>query len=229
MDTMNLQELASLLGRDARELGKLANRGHLPGRKVGGEWRFSKAEIHRWLEQEMNRLSDQELRNLEPATRDDDFAPVLSSLLPIECIELSFPARTRNSALRELVKLAERSHRVWDPEAILEAIIVREENGGTAHPEGFAIPHPHRRIPNTLGESVLAFGRTASGIPFGSPHGTLTDLFFLLCCTEDRLHLRALARLALVLRQDSTRAQLRAAQTPAEVLEILDETERRLA
>jgi|SRR5579864_638195 len=229
MDTMNIQELASLLGRDARELGKLANRGHLPGRKVGGEWRFSRAEIHRWLEQEMNRFSDQELRNLEPANRNIDFKPVLSSLLPIESIDLNFPARTRNSALRELVKLTEQSHRVWDPETILEAIIVREENGGTAHEEGFAIPHPHRRIPNTLGESVMAFGRAASAIPFGGPRGSTTDLFFLLCCTEDRLHLRALARLALVLRQESARAQLRAAQTPVEVLEVLDETERRIA
>ena len=228
MDTMDLQELASLLGRDARELGKLANRGHLPGRKVGGEWRFSKAEIHRWLEQEMNRLTDQELRNLEPSLNGES-EPLLSKLIPAECIDLNFPARTRNSALRELVKLAERSHRVWDPEAILEAIIVREENGGTAHDEGFAIPHPHRRIPNTLGESVLAFGRTGSGIPFGGPRGSLTDLFFLLCCTEDRLHLRALARLALVLRQESARAQLRSAQTPADVLAILDENERQLA
>jgi PTS system nitrogen regulatory IIA component len=227
MDTMDLQELASLLGRDARELGKLANRGHLPGRKVGGEWRFSKAEIHRWLEQEMNRLSDQQLRDLE-LSRHGDSEPGLSSLIPAECIDLNFPARTRNSALRELVKLAERSHRVWNPEAILEAIIVREENGGTAHEEGFAIPHPHRRIPNTLGESVLAFGRASSGIPFGGPRGCLTDLFFLLCCTEDRLHLRALARLALVLRQESARAQLRAAQTPAEVLAVLDESERQL-
>ena len=228
MDTMDLQELASLLGRDARELGKLANRGHLPGRKVGGEWRFSKAEIHRWLEQEMNRLSDQELRSLEPS-RNEESEPLLSTLMPAECIDLNFPARTRNSALRELVKLAERSHRVWDPEAILEAIIVREENGGTAHEEGFAIPHPHRRIPNTLGESVLAFGRANSGIPFGDPRGSLTDLYFLLCCTEDGLHLRALARLALVLRQVSARAQLRAAETPADVLGILDETERRLS
>src|SRR5262245_26327260 len=229
MDTMDLQELASLLGRDARELGKLANRGHLPGRKVGGEWRFSKAEIHHWLEQEMNRFSDQELRNLEPAARNDEFQPVLSSLLPSECIDLNFPARTRNSALRELVKLADRSHRVWDPGAILEAIIVREENGTTARPEGFAIPHPHRRMPNTLGESVIAFGRTGSGIPFGGENGSLTDLFFLLCCTDDRLHLRALARLALVLRQENARAQLRAAETPADVLDILNETEQRLA
>jgi PTS system nitrogen regulatory IIA component len=228
MDTMDLQELASLLGRDARELGKLANRGHLPGRKVGGEWRFSKAEIHRWLEQEMNRLSDQELRSLEPS-RNEESEPLLSTLMPAECIDLNFPARTRNSALRELVKLAERSHRVWDPEAILEAIIVREENGSTAHEEGFAIPHPHRRIPNTLGESVLAFGRASSGIPFNGPHGSLTDLFFLHCCTEDRLHLRALARLALVLRQEKARTALRAALTPADVIAILDDIERELA
>src|SRR6516225_7433391 len=115
-EMMDMEQLAAYLHRDVRELGKLANRGHLPGRKVGGEWRFSKAEIHRWLEQEMNRLSDQELRSLEPS-RNEESEPLLSTLMPAECIDLNFPARTRNSALRELVKLAERSHRVWDPEA----------------------------------------------------------------------------------------------------------------
>lgn len=40
-ETMDLGQLASYLQRDARELHKLANRGHLPGQKIAGEWRFA--------------------------------------------------------------------------------------------------------------------------------------------------------------------------------------------
>ena len=70
--------------------------------------------------------------------------------------------------LRELVRLAEQSWQVYDPEAVLEAIRQREEMGSTALASGVAIPHPRRALPSALGESVLAYGRTASGIPVGA-------------------------------------------------------------
>jgi PTS system nitrogen regulatory IIA component len=225
-DTMDLGQLASLLGRDARELGKLATRGHLPGKKVGGEWRFATAEIHQWLEREMPGLSDTQLKALETLPADD---PFISTLLPLDCINLELPARTRGSVVRELVKLAERSNLVWDPDAVREAVAAREEMATTARPEGYAIPHPRRRLPNTLGDSVIALGRTSSGIPFGAARGHSTDLFFLVCCTDDALHLRTLARLARLLRTPGLLDALRAAETPAEAWGLIDSAERGLA
>jgi PTS system nitrogen regulatory IIA component len=227
-DTMDLGQLASLLGRDARELGKLANRGQVPGRKIGGEWRFATAEIHHWLEGQMPGLSDAELRALDPATLAAG-TPTVSTLLPLDCIDLALPARTRQSLLRELVKLAERSNQIWDPAAIREAVEAREGMASTARPEGFAIPHPHRRMPNTLGDSVIALARTGSGIPFGADDGSLTELFFLVCCTDDSLHLRIQARLARLLRLPSLLDSLRQAQTPAEAWGVIDSAERGLA
>jgi PTS system nitrogen regulatory IIA component len=227
-DTLDLGQLASLLGRDARELGKLANRGHLPGKKVGGEWRFATAEIHHWLEREMPALTDTQLKALDPFPTAGP-NPLISTLLPLDCIDLALPARTRGSVLRELVKLAERSHLVWDPDAIRAAVEAREEMGTTARPEGFAIPHPRRRLPNALGDSVVALGRTGSGIPFGAERGHSTDLFFLVCCTDDALHLRTLARLARLLRTPGLLDALRAAETPAEAWGLIDSAERGLA
>lgn len=220
-DAMDLHELASLLGRDARELNKLANRGHLPGRKVGGEWRFASAEIHRWVENSMPRLSDRELRGLDPACPEAGYTPFLSNLLPLECVDLNLQARTRHSVLRELVRLADKSHRIWDTAAILDAVEARENAHSTARPEGFAIPHPRRRLPNTLGESVVAFARTSTGIPFGAERGVVTDVFFLVCCHEDGMHLRVLARLARLLRHDGLLDDLRAAETAQEAWNLL--------
>src|SRR5437763_12787060 len=105
-ETLDLDQLASLLGRDARELGKLANRGQLPGRKVGGQWRFATAEVHHWLEREMPSLSDRDLKALDPAVPADENPLLISSLLRPECIDVSLPAQTRDSVLRDLVKLA---------------------------------------------------------------------------------------------------------------------------
>src|SRR5207302_4881065 len=110
---------------------------------------------------------------------------------------------------------------VYDPEAILTAIKQREEMGATALPSGVAIPHPRRPLPAALGESVLAYGRTASGIPFGAPHGGLTDVFFLLCCRDDRTHLRVLARLSRLLLRPEFLDALRAAETPQETWDVI--------
>src|SRR5262245_34959080 len=117
-ETMDLEQLASFLGRDARELGKLATRGHLPGRKVGGEWRFTAAEIASWIESEMPGWTESELQGIDPISPDSGFTPVIAALLPLECIDLNFTARTKNSAIRDLVRLADRSDRLWDTDAI---------------------------------------------------------------------------------------------------------------
>lgn len=227
-DVMDLKQLASFLGRDARELGKLANRGYLPGRKVGGEWRFTTAEIQSWVEDELPRLTEEELRAMDkPIASASELS--VASLLPDECIELNFPARTKSSAIRELVSLADRSGRIWDREAIIQAIENRESRGSTAWPGGFATPHPHRRLPIAQGESVIAFARSPGGIHFGAGREGMTDLFFLVCCVDDAEHLRVLSRLSRMFRRPEFADELRAAHSLQDVREAIGRAERSLS
>src|SRR5205807_9869934 len=116
----------------------------------------------------------------------------------------------------------------YDPDAILTAFKQREEIGATALATGVAIPHPRRPLPTALGDSVIAFGRTASGVPFGAPDGSLTDLFFLVCCRKDRTHLKILARLSRLFLRPGFVEELRATETPSEAWQLIDATEREL-
>jgi PTS system nitrogen regulatory IIA component len=226
---MDLQQLASYLQRDAREVSKMASRGYLPGQKVSGEWRFARAEINHWLETQMHAYTEQELTALETAgDRQADQGPLVSALLSEATMAVPLQASTRGSVLRELVKLAENTWQVYDPDAILEAIKQREEMGSTALESGVAIPHPRRPLPNALGEAVMAYGRTATGIPFGGNRAGLTDIFFLVCCRDDRTHLQVLARLSRLLLLPGFLDNLRAAETPADTLQVITETEREL-
>jgi PTS system nitrogen regulatory IIA component len=216
-DMMDMQELATYLRRDIREVGKLASRGHLPGHKVGGQWRFARAEINRWIEKQMPGYTDQQLEALETAHHHrGDEEPLLGSLLAQDSVAVPLGATTKASALKALVNLAEQSWQIYDNEAVLAAVRAREELASTALPNGVAIPHPHRPLPAALGESVLAYGRTLSGIPFGAPLGELTDLFFLVCCRDDRTHLRVLARLTRLFMRPGFLDELRASETAAE-------------
>jgi PTS system nitrogen regulatory IIA component len=224
-DMMDMEQLAAYLQRDVREVGKLASRGHLPGHKVGGEWRFARAEINHWIETQLPAYTEKQLASLEAG---GDGEPLLASLLSEASMAVPLAATTRASVLRELVTLAEQTWQVYDPDAIHEAIRQREEMGSTALPNGVAIPHPRRPLPAALGESVLAYGRTTSGIPFGAPHGGLTDVFFLVCCRDDRTHLRVLARLTRLFLRPGFLDDLRSAETPAETREKIAAAEREL-
>jgi PTS system nitrogen regulatory IIA component len=228
-DVMGLEELATYLHRDVREVSRMASRGHLPGQKVGGEWRFLRVEINHWLEQQMPGYTEQQLTAIEAGSdRNPEYEPLLSEYLSEQSVAVPLNASTKSSALRELVGLAERSWQVYDAPVLLEAIRQREEMGSTALPSGVAIPHPHRPMPSILGEAVIAYGRTASGVPFGLDLGGVTDVFFLVACRDDRTHLRILARLSRLLLRPGFVDELRAAETPTESWELIVNEERQL-
>jgi PTS system nitrogen regulatory IIA component len=228
-DTMDLQQLASYLQRDAREVSRLASRGYLPGHKVSGEWRFYPAEINHWIETQMHAYTEQELTALEQGPeRGADDEPLLSVLLTEATTTVPLPAATRASVLRELVQLAEQSWKVYDPQALLEAIQQREEMGSTALPSGVAVPHPRRALPRALGEHVLAYGRTINPIPFGAERGGLTDIFFLVCCRDDRTQLRVLARLSRLMLRPGFVEELRVAESAGDTLQVIEGAEREL-
>ncbi len=230
-EIMDLDQLASYLQRDARELHKLANRGHLPGMKVAGEWRFASAEIHYWLETQLPDYTDAQLTALETGANRgaDDGQPLLASLLSEAAMAVPLAAGTKSSVLRELVTLAEQTWQVYDPVALLAAIQQREAQGSTALEGGVALPHPHRPLADTIqGEALIAYARTPRGIPFGAADGGLSDIFFLVCCRDRATHVRVLARLARLLLRPGFVDQLRAAETVHATHEALVQAEREL-
>jgi PTS system nitrogen regulatory IIA component len=225
-EIMDLKELATYLQRDLREVTRLASRGHLPGQKVSGQWRFHQAEINHWLETQLSEYSEEQLAALEArSARATDKTLLLSALMSEATTAVPLPANTRASVLNELIRLAEQSWQVFDAAALAEAVSQREEMGCTALPSGVALPHPRRPLPHVLGESILAFGRTAAGIPFGGS-GALTDVFFLICCRDYPTHLQVMARLARLLLRATFLDELRGASNSAETLQVIETHER---
>ena len=103
-----------------------------------------------------------------------------------------------------------------------------EQMCSTALGPGVAFPHPRRQMSEALTDSLVAFARTPSGIPFGAPDGSLTDLFFLICSCEDHVHLRVLARLARLARDEPFLEDLRQHQDVADCLHALRSREQAL-
>lgn len=224
---LTLQELARHIGMDARDVKRLADRGELPGQRVGGEWRFNRAEMLEFLQHAMHSLEPEQIRNLERATADSADESLIEELLRHEAVEMNLAARSRPSVLRELVTLAERTGLVYDRDAIVQALLEREETGSTALAGGYAFPHPRRPLPYATAEPLLCLARVAGGLPFNAPDGKLTHLFVLILSHDDRQHLHTLARLSQVFSTDLP-AQLLETDDSAEALRLICNVERRL-
>jgi excisionase family DNA binding protein len=48
-DVLTLEELAELLAVEPAAVEALASTGELPGRRIGGQWRFARAAVLAWL------------------------------------------------------------------------------------------------------------------------------------------------------------------------------------
>lgn len=216
----DLDALAAYLHMTPGQIKRLVERGKIPGRKVGGDWRFSKSEIHHWLERRIGLSEDdQELADMESllqraATNLEPEEVRLVEMLPVEAIAIPLPARTPSSVHRQIAQLAAETGWLWDPDQMAEATQEREEMHTTAMDIGVALIHPRRPLPSILGQAFVALGIVHGGIPFGGGHGNLTDIFFLICSTDDRTHLRTLARLSRVVTTPGLLDTLRAAPDP---------------
>ncbi|MSR60287.1 MAG: helix-turn-helix domain-containing protein [Planctomycetaceae bacterium] len=228
---LSLDELALQLGRDRRDLEKLVARGRIPGHRLEGGWRFHPAEIRYWLEQEMRGYSSDELAAVEESQHSVEFAAAapLAGLLTPELVEVPLEARTKRSVLESLLEVAGRTWQIWEPAALLEAIQEREAVHSTGFENGVAIPHPRNPLPQALGSSLVAYGRTLSGIPFGAPKRALSDVFFLVLCRDSTTHLSVLARLGRLLQGPGFLDELRAAADPQASYRVICDADARLS
>jgi PTS system nitrogen regulatory IIA component len=230
----DVDALAAHLHLAPAQVLRLADRGKVPGRKVGGSWRFSRAEIHHWLEHRIGLSDDDELAKMEDVlsrTTSSGQTPDVSvaALLRPEAIALPLRAKTRSKVISSMVELAGSTGLVWDPEKMTEAVRRREEMQSTATGTGVALLHPRRPMPTILGEALLALGRTSQPIPFGGGRSGMTDVFFLVCSTDDRGHLRTLARLSRLIGDPALLDDIRAADDAGSLYERIVQREADIA
>ena len=225
----DIDSLAAYLHLGPAQVRRMVDRGRLPGRKIGGEWRFSEAEIHLWLEEQIGALDDDsELVRMESvlqrhAPHEQDIS--IADVLPIQAIAVPLNARTRSRVIERMVEAAANTGWLWDPEKMVAAVSARENLHSTALDNGVALLHPRRPQPTILAQPFLALGRTYKGIAFGDSQGRLTDIFFLILSTDDRGHLRTLARLSRFIGEPQFLSSIRQADNAADVHRIIAEFE----
>jgi nitrogen PTS system EIIA component len=228
-NTLDVEQLAAYLHLGPQQVTKLAERGEIPGRKVGGVWRFTEAEVHAWLEQRIGASGGEELRKVQRVVdrwSDSSSGAVrLVDLLPQEAIEIPLAARTPKAVIRRMCELGVGTGLLWDAVKMAVAVEQREELHPTALDNGVALLHPRRPQTSILGGPLLVLGVLSSGLPFGNRGGHNTDIFFLICSTDDREHLQVLAKISRLLTDTPFLDELRQASSAHEARLLLERCE----
>jgi len=136
-------------------------------------------------------------------------------------MDAAMTSKTKPSILRDLVALADQTGLLNDPKTLFDSLEAREALCSTAMPGGFALPHVRTLEPYLFETSFIVVGRSVQTIHFGAPDGEPTQLFFLICCQDDRLHLHTIARLCMLAMKTKVLEQLRAAPYASAMREAL--------
>lgn len=148
---------------------------------------------------------------------------LLSQLLAPDRVRVPLTSRDKSSVLRELVDLLV-STAGGDADDILHSVRDREDCQSTGFGYGVAIPHA--RTPTLQGLAMVA-GVAPEAIEFGALDGQPVRLLFLVVGPESAAgaQVRALARLARLVRRDAARELLLTAGTAEDFHRMLRDSE----
>lgn len=128
-------------------------------------------------------------------------------------------SRDKKGVIEELaVPVAEIAN--VDHTDLVNVLMDRERLGSTGIGGGIGIPHGKMKNLNTL---FVGFGISREGVDFESMDRKPTHIFFLLITPEDStgLHLKLLARISKILKNESFRKRLLDAAGRDEIFEII--------
>lgn len=145
----------------------------------------------------------------------------ITDVLHPEAICVDLKARDKKGVLQEMVEPLARVANL-EHDALVRILMDRERLGSTGIGGGIGIPHGKLKGLDSL---ILGFGLSRSGVDFESIDGRPTHLFFLLITPENStgLHLKLLARISRILKDESFKERLFNAADPNEVLDIISQ------
>ena len=149
---------------------------------------------------------------------------LLTDLLTVDRIKIPLVSTTKDDVLRELVGVVSTDGEEQQHAELLRAVREREAVLSTGIGNGVAIPHGKSSV---IPELRMAAGTAEQPVDFDALDGQPVQLLFLLVGPESAAgpHIKALSRIARIIRNNDVRRALVAARTPEDFIAALKEAE----
>src|SRR5215467_11963432 len=146
----------------------------------------------------------------------------VTEILAPEMILPELKGNSKDQVLKELAQGLAAKYPDIKLDDLTAVLSERERLGSTAIGDGIAIPHGKLRGVTKI---IGAFGRHPAGVDFESLDGNPTQIFFVLVAPEDSasLHLKALARVSRLLKDEGFRSRLMEAADSNEIYRLIKE------
>ncbi len=231
--TFNIEELADYLHVSVANIELLVRRKEIPFDRKGDRVIFRQADIDAWASRRILGLSGDQLTDYHKTSsaKVHDLSAkhaIIPELVSDTHIEPALASKTKSSVIRDMVKLADRTELLNYPDDLLAGIQEREQMCSTALAGGIALLHGKKHEPYLSVDTFIVLGRAIHPVPFGSPDGRTTDIFFLLCAQDDRTHLHILARICMMCYHTSMLIELREAPDAHAMFDILVRAEKEI-
>ncbi len=204
-EIMTIEEVAAYLRVSERTVYDWAQKGDLPGGKLGTTWRFKREDVENWVN---TRLSSKSAPAIASTGKGG------SSLLTPERISI-LEEVDKKTVLTKLVDLLATSSLVHNRDELLNGIFAREELMSTGI--GFGIGVPHVRI-DSVSDLVMAVAvskRPISG--YSSLDNQPVQIVCMLAARQDQhtKYIRTLSAVSSRLKDGATREKIIASDDPA--------------
>ena len=149
----------------------------------------------------------------------------ITDLLKKDTVIIDLAATSKAAAIDEMTKKLDEAGRLNSLDGFREAILKRESQSTTGIGEGIAIPHAKTDAVKT--PSIL-FAKSTKGVNYDSLDGQPAHLLFMIAASAgaNNEHLETLSRLSSLLMDAKFRENLLAAQSPEDVINIIDAKEK---
>jgi len=211
-DIMTLEELAAYLRVSERTVYDWANKGEIPGGKIGTSWRFKREDIENWVNQKLS-------PRIQPGIAG---APSLSAILKPERVVL-LDCKTKVEVLNKLIDLCSDIPKLSSRAELADAVFKREKLMSTGI--GLSIAVPHVRL-NSINEVHMAFAVNQSGIEdYESLDNIPVRLIVLIIAGRNQhtSYIQILSRISRLLKSEIIRERLYNCQNAKEIYDIIIE------
>jgi len=174
----------------------------IPCYRIHHQYRFSKAEINKWVLSNKIELSSH-LLDMKLAKQPTNFTDLLQKGGIFSDLPGASVAEVIYNALERIPKPA-----AFDAEEVAGALLNREQMMTTAIGHGIAIPHPCNPIVTNIEDASVSICYLRQPVDFGALDGKAVHTIFVLLTFSPRRHLEVLSKISYLCQMEEFRNML---------------------